>query len=36
MTRVTTVSSVLVQEGTPANPGAILGTALLPLHGPRA
>ena len=27
---------VLVQAGTPANPGAILGTALLPLPGPRA
>jgi hypothetical protein len=28
--------AVLVQEGTPENPGAILGTALLSLHGPRA
>ena len=28
--------AVLVQEGTPEKPGAILGTALLSLHGPRA
>ena len=27
---------VLVQEGTPENPGAILGTAQLALRGPHA